>query len=107
MTVRNLYAALLALNLVGFSVVASLANSLGVLATPYAITMRAIVLGLSCALLVMAVMRNHTALSKSYFLLFFLLFWGVYLGRLFFDTSFRPAMLARDPKQNWIWAIGT
>ena len=107
MTVRNLYAALLALNLVGFSVVASLANSLGVLATPYAITMRAIVLGLSCALLVMAVMRNHTALSKSYFLLFFLLFWGVYLGRLFFDTSFRPSLLARDPEEYWIWAIGT
>ena len=107
MTVRNLYAALLALNLVGFSVVASLANSLGVLATPYAITMRALVLGLSCALLVMAVMRNYTAFSKNYFLLFFLLFWMAYILRLYYETSFRPSLLKDDPEEYWIWAVGT
>jgi len=107
MTIRNLYAALLALNLVGFSVVASLANSLGVLATPYAITMRGIVLGLSCVLLVMAVGRKHTALPKNHFLLFFLLFWVVYVWRLFYETSFRTSLLAKDPGDYWIWAIGT
>lgn len=107
MTIRSLYAALLALNLAGFSVVASLANSFGVPATPFAITMRGIVLGLSCVLLVMAVVRNHTALSKNNFLLFFLLFWIVYVLRLFYETSFRPSLLAKDPRDYWIWAIGT
>lgn len=106
MRVSRLYAALLVLNVAGFPMVALMADSFGVLSTPYSITIRALMLCLSVTLLVLAVMRRHAVLPKGFFLSVFLIFWVFYGLRLLYETSFRSNLLARAPEEYWIFAIG-
>jgi O-antigen ligase len=106
MNAQMIYAALLALNLAGFPLVAGVSNVFGALSTPYSVAMRATMLCLSGLLIFLAAKRKYTGYVKGMFWFPFLFFWSAYIMRLAYDTSYKAHWLSKNPQEYWIWAIG-
>lgn len=102
---RSLYAAVLTLSLVGFPLVAGLAEAMHIEATGASVAMRGLLDVLS-VLVVLHVLARHGRFARTTAVGMLFVFWGGYLLRMYFATTFLPYPLAWPPVMYWVWGVG-
>ena len=95
----------LALSLSGYPLVASMTSLLGIENRPVAIGFRLILL-LTSVFLILAILANHVRIYRGWVWIPILVFWTLYVIRLWLDTKILSAPLSREPVEYWIWSIG-
>lgn len=104
-SISSLLAWAVILSVIGYPLVAGLSELLSINNRTLSITMRAVVIAMSLPAFLQI---DRSKLSHpSIFTILFTAFWGMYLARMAFDTTFKIADLGRLPLDYWAFGFGT
>ncbi len=93
------------LGLLGYPIVAIISSYFGMEGRIYSIALRSIIAIIS-VYSVSFILLYGNAVESRFVRYFLLIFWGIYLSRLTYDTLFQDDPLAFDVSYYWVWAIG-